>query len=148
MSAMEANSRSSVEHKKVRCHFEKDADEREIPLVSLAWFCQQNPSNLEELKRLFDEETQKNHVYPFDDREWEARSYPNRPRGGADPQRSKFTYCARVSRLPETAAPNTKNRSLHPNEQRVTRDRASGTPPGCQSLRIWGIKYPELRYYR
>lgn len=69
------------------------------------------PAKLEKLKKIFDEEARKNHVYPFDDRGAARLSVPKPSPGGADPNRTKFTYYANASRLPETAAPNTKNRS-------------------------------------
>ena len=70
-----------------------------------------NPKKLAELKALFDEEAKKNNVYPFDDRGSARVAVPKPPPGGSDPNRTQFTYYAGVSRLPETAAPNTKNRS-------------------------------------
>jgi arylsulfatase A-like enzyme len=70
-----------------------------------------HPDKLAALKKIFDEEAKKNHVYPFDDRGSGRLAVPKPPPGGADPNRTKFTYYEGVSRLPETAAPNTKNRS-------------------------------------
>jgi arylsulfatase len=70
-----------------------------------------NPKKLSELKRLFDQEARKNNVYPFDDRGAARIAVPKPSPGGSDPNRTKFTYFAGVTRLPETAAPNTKNRS-------------------------------------
>jgi hypothetical protein len=70
-----------------------------------------NPKKLAELKALFDQEAKKSHVYPFDDRGTGRLAVPKPPPGGADPNRTKFTYYAEVTRLPETAVPNTKNRS-------------------------------------
>jgi arylsulfatase A-like enzyme len=70
-----------------------------------------NPKKLAELKALFDKEAKKNNVYPFDDRGAGRLAVPKPPPGGADPNRTKFTYYSGVTRLPETAAPNTKNRS-------------------------------------
>ena len=69
------------------------------------------PRKLVQLKALFDQEARKNHIYPFDDRGSARIGEPRPAPGGADPNRTKFTYYAGVSRLPETAAPNTKNRS-------------------------------------
>ena len=69
------------------------------------------PKKLVQLKVLFDQEARKNHIYPFDDRGSARIGEPRPAPGGADPTRTKFTYYAGVSRLPETAAPNTKNRS-------------------------------------
>ena len=69
------------------------------------------PDKLAELKQLFDEEAEKNHVYPLDDRGAGRLAVPKPSPGGADPKRTSFTYYAGASRLPETASPNTKNRS-------------------------------------
>jgi arylsulfatase A-like enzyme len=69
------------------------------------------PDKLAEMKALFDEEAEKNNVYPFDDRGAGRLAEPKPAPGGADPSRTDFTYYAGASRLPETAAPNTKNRS-------------------------------------
>ena len=70
-----------------------------------------NPAKLAEMKRLFDEEARKNNVYPLDDRGAARLSVPKPSPGGADPKRTKFTYYEGATRLPETASPNTKNRS-------------------------------------
>jgi arylsulfatase A-like enzyme len=70
-----------------------------------------NPKKLAQLKRLFDEEAKKNHVYPLDDRGSARLGAPKPSPGGADPNRTLFRYFPGASRLPETAAPNTKNRS-------------------------------------
>lgn len=70
-----------------------------------------HPDKLEALKRIFDEEAVKNNIYPFDDRGSARIAVPKPSPGGSDPKRTKFTYYANASRLPETAAPNTKNRS-------------------------------------
>ena len=69
------------------------------------------PKKLAQLKALFDQEAKKNHIYPMDDRGAARIAEPKPSPGGADPNRTKFTYYAGASRLPETAAPNTKNRS-------------------------------------
>jgi len=69
----------------------------------------QHPDKLAALKKIFDEEAEKNHIYPFDDRGAGRIPEPRPSPGGGDPNRRKFTYFAGVSRLPETAAPNTKN---------------------------------------
>jgi arylsulfatase A-like enzyme len=71
----------------------------------------ENPKKLAELKKIFDQEAKRNNVYPFDDRGSGRLSVPKPSPGGSDPNRTKFTYYAGVSRLAETAAPNTKNRS-------------------------------------
>jgi len=70
-----------------------------------------HPKKLAELKKVFDQEAKKNNVYPFDDRGAGRLAVPKPSPGGADPARTKFTYYAGTSRLAETAAPNTKNRS-------------------------------------
>jgi arylsulfatase A-like enzyme len=67
------------------------------------------PEKLAELQKIFDEECVKNHIYPFDDRGVGRAFLPKPSPGGADPKRNKFTYFSGVSRLSETAAPNTKN---------------------------------------
>lgn len=71
----------------------------------------QHPGKLEELKKLFDDEAERYGIYPFDDRGAARLIVPKPPPGGADPNRRKFTYFPGAIRLPETAAPNTKNRS-------------------------------------
>lgn len=70
-----------------------------------------HPDKLKEMQAIFDEEAKKNNVYPFDDRGAGRLAVPKPPPGGADPKRTHFTYFAGASRLAETAAPNTKNRS-------------------------------------
>ncbi|WP_165190100.1 arylsulfatase [Caulobacter soli] len=70
-----------------------------------------HPDKLAELKAVFDEEARKNGVYPFDDRGSGRLATPKPSPGGADPNRTHFTYYAGASRLAETASPNTKNRS-------------------------------------
>jgi arylsulfatase len=71
----------------------------------------QHPDKLNALKAIFDEECVKNNVYPFDDRGTGRVFEPKPSPGGADPNRTNFTYYPGAARLPETAAPNTKNRS-------------------------------------
>ncbi|KAB1069808.1 arylsulfatase [Tamlana haliotis] len=68
----------------------------------------QYPEKLEELKKLFDEEAEKNEVYPLDDR-GAARLTVPKPSPLGD--RTSFTFYEGATRLPETAAPNTKNKS-------------------------------------
>ncbi|MBA4011741.1 MAG: arylsulfatase [Phenylobacterium sp.] len=70
-----------------------------------------HPDKLAELKAVFDEEAAKNNVYPFDDRGSGRLATPKPPPGGADPNRTHFTYYPGALRLAETASPNTKNRS-------------------------------------
>ena len=72
---------------------------------------EQHPGKLAELKALFDTEAEKNGVYPFDDRGAARLAIPKPPPGGADPNRTHFVYYPGAVRLPETASPNTKNRS-------------------------------------
>jgi arylsulfatase len=69
----------------------------------------QFPDKLAELKAIFDEEAEKNHVYPLDDRGSGRLAVPKPSPGGSDPNRRHFTYYSGCSRLPENAAPNTKN---------------------------------------
>lgn len=69
------------------------------------------PGKLAELQALFDVEAQRYGVYPFDDRGAARLAVPKPPPGGADPNRRHFTFYPGAIRLPETAAPNTKNRS-------------------------------------
>jgi len=69
------------------------------------------PDKLAELKALFEEEAEKYGVFPLDDRGAERLVSPKPPPGGADPKRKHFTFYPGAIRLPENAAPNTKNRS-------------------------------------
>jgi arylsulfatase len=69
----------------------------------------QFPGKLAELKAIFDEEAVKNNVYPLDDRGSGRLAVPKPSPGGSDPNRRHFTYYRGCSRLPENAAPNTKN---------------------------------------
>lgn len=70
-----------------------------------------NPEKLKKMKALFDEEAEKNNIYPLDDR-GTGRIYEAKPSpGGSDPKRTHFTYYEGTTRLAETAAPNMKNRS-------------------------------------
>jgi len=67
-----------------------------------------NPEKLDHLKKLFYEEAEKYHVYPLDDRGAQRLSVPKpSPLGN----RTKFTFYEGATRIPETAAPNTKNKS-------------------------------------
>jgi arylsulfatase A-like enzyme len=67
------------------------------------------PKKLAEMKALFDREAEKNHVYPLDDR-GTGRLVTPKPTP-SDPDRTQFTFYAGATRLAETAAPNTKNKS-------------------------------------
>lgn len=69
------------------------------------------PEKVAELKLIFEQECDTYGVYPLDDRGVARLSIPKPPPGGADPNRTHFTYYPGAIRLPETAAPNTKNRS-------------------------------------
>jgi arylsulfatase A-like enzyme len=81
----------------------------------------EHPEKLKELKKLFDEECKKYEVYPLDDRGSERLAVPKPPPGGADPNRTHFTYYPGAFRLAETASPNTKNRS-HKIEVRIEKE--------------------------
>ena len=70
-----------------------------------------NPKKLAEMQAIFDQEAKKNHVYPLDDRGTGRIYIPKPSAGGSDPKRTHFTYYAGATRLAETAAPNTKNKS-------------------------------------
>lgn len=63
------------------------------------------------MKKIFDEEAEKCGVYPLDDRGAGRLAEPKPSPGGSDPTRTEFTYYPGAFRLPETASPNTKNRS-------------------------------------
>ncbi|WP_145285559.1 arylsulfatase [Pirellulimonas nuda] len=69
------------------------------------------PEKLVAMIALFDEEAEKNHVYPLDDRGTGRIYIPKPSPGGSDPKRTNFTYYSGAVRLAETAAANTKNRS-------------------------------------
>jgi arylsulfatase A-like enzyme len=86
-----------------------------------------HPEKLEELKKLFDAEAVKYNVYPLDDRGAGRLAEPKPSPGGADPKRTEFTYFAGAVRLPETAAPNTKNRS---HSIRIEVDNPNGNAEG------------------
>jgi arylsulfatase len=70
----------------------------------------QNPGKLKELQAIFDQEARKYHVYPLDATFAERADVSIRPsltRG-----RTTFTYFPGAVRVPEGAAPDTKNRSF------------------------------------
>lgn len=67
------------------------------------------PEKLEEMKKIFDEEAEKYHVYPLDDR-GTGRLVSPKPTP-SDPNRKHFTFFPGAVRLAETASPNTKNKS-------------------------------------
>lgn len=69
-----------------------------------------HPEKLTELKKLFYVEAEKYHVYPLDDRGAARLSVPKpSPTAG----RNNFTFYEGATRIPENAAPNTKNTSWH-----------------------------------
>ncbi|MEJ1240533.1 arylsulfatase [Chryseolinea sp. T2] len=68
----------------------------------------QNPEKLKELQALWEEEAKKYDVFPLDDR-GAARLVVPKPSPLGD--RTKFSFYEGATRIPETAAPNTKNRS-------------------------------------
>jgi hypothetical protein len=75
----------------------------------------QYPDKLKELQLLFYAEAARYNVLPLDDRKWERFDVSIRPsltRG-----RSEFTYYGTVTRIPEGAAPDLKNKSF-----RITAD--------------------------
>lgn len=86
-----------------------------------------HPDKLAEMKKLFDEEAEKYGVYPLDDRGAGRMAEPKPSPGGADPNRTEFTYFPGAYRLPENAAPNTKNRS---HSIKVALDNESGKAEG------------------
>jgi arylsulfatase len=67
------------------------------------------PERLAAMKKLFDEEAAKNHVYPLDDR-GTGRIVSPKPTP-YDPKRTDFVFYSGATRLAETASPNTKNKS-------------------------------------
>lgn len=68
-----------------------------------------NPAKLKEMLALFDSEAERNHVYPLDDRGSERLVSP-KPSPVGD--RTSFVFHEGAVRIPETAAPNLKNRSF------------------------------------
>ncbi|MEH0157124.1 arylsulfatase [Limibacter armeniacum] len=66
------------------------------------------PEKLKELQAMWEEEAEKYHVFPLDDRGAGRLSVP-KPSPTGD--RTKFTFYEGAIRIPETAAPNTKNTS-------------------------------------
>jgi len=66
------------------------------------------PDKVDHLKKLFYEQAEKYHVYPLDDRGAGRLVVPKPSPLG---KRTKFTFYEGATRIPETAAPNTKNRS-------------------------------------
>jgi arylsulfatase A-like enzyme len=69
------------------------------------------PKKLKEMKRKFDKAAEKYHVYPLDDRGAARMMEPKPPPPGSDPTATDFTFYPGTKRLPETAAPQMKNRS-------------------------------------
>lgn len=68
----------------------------------------QYPEKLEELKAMWEEEAQKYHVYPLDDR---GAARLTVPKPSLITGRTSFTYYEGATRIPEPVAPNTKNTS-------------------------------------
>ena len=71
---------------------------------------EKNPDRLRELQLLFYAEAAKYNVLPLDDRKWERFDVSIRPsltRG-----RTEFTYNGTITRIPEAAAPDIKNKSF------------------------------------
>ena len=69
---------------------------------------EQYPEKLKELKAIWEQEAEKYHVFPLDDR-GAGRIVVPKPSPLGD--RKEFTYYEGAIRIPETAAPNTKNTS-------------------------------------
>ena len=69
----------------------------------------QQPQKLAELKALWESEAKRNNVFPLDDR-GAGRLVTPKPTP-SDPNRTHFEFFSGTIRLPETAAPNTKNKS-------------------------------------
>lgn len=67
------------------------------------------PDKLREMKTLFLEEAKKYHVFPLDDRGAQRLAIPKPT--PSDPKRTHFVFYPGATRLAETAAPNTKNKS-------------------------------------
>jgi arylsulfatase A-like enzyme len=67
------------------------------------------PQKLKELQAIFDQEAKKYQVYPLDDRFAERGTNPNRP--SVTRGRTKFTYAAGPTRIPEGSAPPVYQRS-------------------------------------
>jgi hypothetical protein len=68
-----------------------------------------NPAKLKELQAIFDQEARKFDVLPLDDRFAERATDPNRP--SVTRGRTKFTYSAGTTRVPEGSAPPVYKRS-------------------------------------
>jgi arylsulfatase len=66
------------------------------------------PEKLEELKAIWEDEAEKYHVFPLDDR---GAARLGEPKPSPTSGRSSFTFYEGATRIPETAAPNTKNTS-------------------------------------
>lgn len=68
-----------------------------------------NPAKLAEMRKLFLSEAEKNKVFPLDDRYIERAAPENRPQHNVG--RTEYTYFEGTTRISESNAPNTKNRS-------------------------------------
>lgn len=71
----------------------------------------QNPGKLKELKAQFDSAATKYSIYPFDDRGSGRIAIAKPTPPGSDPKATHFEFYEGSTRLPETAAPQIKNRS-------------------------------------
>ncbi|WP_010486023.1 sulfatase-like hydrolase/transferase [Pseudomonas sp. S9] len=71
----------------------------------------QMPEKVEEMKKKFDELATQYNVYPLDDRGAARLAVPKPGVPGSDPKAKQYTYYAGATHLPETAAPQMKNRS-------------------------------------
>ncbi|MFN5837782.1 MAG: sulfatase/phosphatase domain-containing protein, partial [Pseudanabaena sp.] len=70
----------------------------------------ENPAKLAELQSLFQKEAKKHKVFPLDDRLYQRFEVEHRP--NINDGRDSFTYYTAVVGIPETSAPNIKNRSF------------------------------------
>ena len=71
----------------------------------------ENPEKLAALQAAFEAAAERYAIYPLDDRGAARLAVPKPPPPGSDPSATSFTLYAGATRLPETAAPNMKNRS-------------------------------------
>lgn len=86
--------------------YDLDADFSEAVNVAA-----QNPDKLAELQQAWEEAAERYGVFPLDDRGAARLAVPKPPPPGSDPEATVYTYYAGATRLPETAAPQMKNRS-------------------------------------
>ncbi|MFW1533308.1 arylsulfatase [Vibrio parahaemolyticus] len=71
----------------------------------------QMPEKVKEMKALFEQDAEKYHVYPFDDRGAGRLAIAKPTPPGFDPKSTHYVYHEGATRLPETSAPKIKNRS-------------------------------------